>query len=115
MPYVAKYLLFNYISINYSKKSDPTDVIDKWNNWVFNIGSNGYFNGEERRNSFSINGSLSADRVTEDWKINIGLSSNYNESNYDFENDPSITNITRSQHFSGFIAKSITQHWSAGF
>ena len=60
-------------------------MIDKWTNWVFNISSHGFFSGEEKRNSYSISGSLSADRVTEDWKIAFGLSSNYNESNYDFD------------------------------
>ncbi|HDL19256.1 MAG TPA: hypothetical protein ENH29_09390 [Bacteroidetes bacterium] len=112
--YVAKTPLFKDISISYKKKSEIEKVKDKWNYWVFNIGSNGFFNGQESSKSFSINSSLSADRITPDWKISLRLSTDYNENRYSF-GDYSAKIVRRSHDFNSLIVKSLGSHWSAGF
>lgn len=114
MQYVAKTPLFKNISISYKKKSEIEKVKDKWNYWVFNIGSNGFFNGQESSKSFSVNNSLSADRITPDWKISFGLSTDYNENRYSF-GDYSAKIVRRSHDFNSLIVKSLGAHWSAGF
>ena len=46
---------------------------DKWNYWVYQIGGNSSFNGNENNRSGSWDASLNANRETEKWKTNISL------------------------------------------
>lgn len=129
MPHIAKTPLFKDMAISYRKKAAPTDVIDKWNNWVFNINAYGSFNGEESRDSYTLYGSFSADRVTPEWKISTAISTNYKKEKFEFEKKSSIKDeskgkknsieyefedIQRSHSFHGMIAKSINERWSIG-
>jgi len=116
IPYVVKTPISDDINIVFNRKIKPSDavaVMDKWNNWVFNINVNGNINGEQQRNHYSVNGALSADRVTEAWKLSFSMNSNYNETNYDYENYQ-YKSIRRSQNSHVLVAKSITNHWSTG-
>ncbi len=124
MYYVAKTPLADQIEISFKQTVKPTDVIDKWDSWVFRVNSSGYLSGEEFSNWGYLNGSLSAQRITEESKIRMSLSQNYNESNFTYAipsaSDPekdstiTITSITRSQYASALFVKSISEHWSAG-
>jgi hypothetical protein len=80
---------------------------------VFHINVHSFLNGEESRGSYNINGSLSADRVTPEWKISTGLSTDYDENRYDFE-DYNYKSVRRSHRFRGMIVRSINEHWSFG-
>ncbi len=112
--YVSKTPLSEYLSINYLQKTVTNKVVDKWNYWVFNMNANTLLNGEESRKEFSIRGSLSADRVTPDWKTSLNASTDY--SRRDYETDESdISSYRRSQNFQGLIVKSISKHLSTGF
>lgn len=112
--YVAKMPIADKIKIEYSTdKKKSGDVKDDWNFWVYRIGLNGFFNGSKTYSQSYISGSISASRVTAEWKIFARLWSNYNESNYNYI-DETITNIARSQRLSFSLIKSISDHWSAG-
>jgi len=54
-------------------KSDSTaakkPLEDPWDNWVFRIGLNGGFSGEEQRHSYNYSMGLRAKKITKDWKI----------------------------------------------
>jgi hypothetical protein len=89
-------------------------VRDPWNLWTFRTSVRGFFNGESRFSSRSVNGSLSASRITDDWKIQF--SANGNQSRQRFEID-SLTTITSRQEgygLSNLTVKSLSDHWSAG-
>jgi len=111
--YVAKTPLSDYISVNYRLRAEPTVVVDKWDYWVLNTNISGRTNGEEKRKSYSIDGSFSIDRVTPYWKISFGIDTDYNESSYVTE-DGTIHSYRRSQRFQGLIVKSLGEHWSIG-
>jgi hypothetical protein len=113
MRYVSKTPLADHIDIRYEIKTDPTDVKDKWNNWVFNFRFGGYTNGEESRNRYSFYGTFSIDRVTPAWKMAFSLRASYNESNFDYE-DYKASSFTRSQSFESLVVKSLSEHWSIG-
>jgi hypothetical protein len=113
MPYVAKTPLANDISITYTKKRAPEKVVDKWDYWVFKISNSGYVDGEKTSKYYSLNGSLSANRITPEWKIKTSYSTSYNENIYDV-GSRTISSISRSNSFSGFVAKSLGDHWSVG-
>ena len=112
--YMSKTPQADYLSITYRKRAEPTKVIDKWDYWVFNIDTNSRLNGEEQRKSLSFRGSLSADRVTPDWKTSLNISADYNRRDYETD-EGDISSYTRAQDFRGLVVKSISEHWSTGF
>ena len=71
--YVAKTPIAKEISILYSKKEKPAEVKDRWNHWVFSLGINSFLSGEQSTKFNSINGSISANRTTEDWKTHFSI------------------------------------------
>jgi hypothetical protein len=50
----------------------PAPGSDGWNNWVFSVRGSGSFEGEESQREVQTNVSVSADRITPDWKITMG-------------------------------------------
>lgn len=89
-------------------------VADPWNFWVFRVGASGDFEGEESRNRRGVSASLSANRTTERWKINLGGFGRYNEDEFDLEEGERFTAVRRSTEARALIVKSLTEHWSAG-
>ena len=89
------------------------EVKDPWNYWVFRVGANGWFNGQESNKSSNINFNVSAKRVTEKNKFSfrIGFNENKNTFTYDGEDIVSI-NSGKNLNVSDVI--SISDHWSVG-
>ena len=113
--YAVKTPLAEYLNLTYERRVTPVPVVDRWDSWVFRLSGNTNISGEESRNNIGINGSISADRITEELKIRLSFIGNYNERNYyNDRNDEWDKYITRSESFSSQIVKSLTDHWSAG-
>ena len=88
---------------------------DPWNFWVFRIGINGGAGGESQERSFSIRGSLSADRITEKLKIEFDGRGNASRRTIDIDEDSSIIDDRRDYEFEGRIVRSLgLEHWAAG-
>ncbi|KAF0153148.1 MAG: hypothetical protein FD143_588 [Ignavibacteria bacterium] len=90
---------------------------DPWDFWLFRISTNGNFSGEKSYKSLRINTSISANRTTEDLKLNFSLSNNYNESkfNYDTQNgEETYLDTRRSQSANASLVKAIDGNWSWG-
>ncbi|MFW6140689.1 MAG: hypothetical protein ACOC5S_04980 [Acidobacteriota bacterium] len=92
---------------------EPTAVEDKWDFWVFNVRVSGELGGETSQKSKEFGLDLSANRVTPQWKIELGFSGDYEEDHYDYE-DYSITSISEEINFNGLLVKSLSEHWSLG-
>lgn len=88
---------------------------DPWNLWVFRIGAEGSMDGESEERSYSIEGSASADRVSEDLKINFRVSGEYDREEFD-ELDEGETYVNISQDYSArlLVVWSLGDRWSAG-
>ncbi|MBI5218808.1 MAG: hypothetical protein HY958_07755 [Bacteroidia bacterium] len=115
MRYVAKTPLADKIDISYAlQDSGAIDVADKWKNWVFNINLGGYFNGEETYATTSVWGSLSASKITPDWKILFSIFDNYNEKFYIIGDTAHYTSLNESRSLNHLTVKSLGEHWSAG-
>ena len=106
--------LSDFLSVNYSRSSNQKAVTDDWDYWVFRVSVNSFGNGEKQRLYQSLYGSVSANRVTEQWKINVSASSNYSADKYEIDSTLTIKNFRRSQSFSGLVVKSVDDHWSIG-
>lgn len=114
--YLIKTPLWQNLDIKYARTAETEaieEVEDKWNYWIFEIGFNGYLNGEESKESYDIGGDLEANKVTKDIKLDFRLDADYSKSIYEV-NGETITSIHRSYNFNGLSVWSISQHWSAG-
>ena len=91
---------------------------DPWNLWVFRTNMSGQIEGESLERSRRIDGSLSASRTTEAFKIDMNLRGEYEWEEYDFEQDDgSITSrdaSTTEIDGSATAVWSISPHWSWG-
>ncbi|UCG89206.1 MAG: hypothetical protein JSW71_11975 [Gemmatimonadota bacterium] len=88
---------------------------DPWNLWVFRVGADGSFDAESQERAYSISGSASADRVSEDLKINFGLRGEYELEEYDeLEEGESYTSTSEDYSANLLVVWSLSDHWSAG-
>ncbi len=117
LPYISQTRLFDQIQITYDAAAGepvataPAD--DPWNFWIFEVGIDGYMQGEQRTSSYSFSGELSANRTTEAWKIDLEAEARRSRSEFQI-NDTTIADEQRSYEFDGLVVRSLTPHWSAG-
>jgi len=117
LPYAAKTPIRDMIDVSFKQKVKPTDVVDPWKFWVFSLSVGGEFNRESQTKSDSFNLSFSANKVTPDIKLRMGLAAVYQNDEFKYEEDgvaETITSTSESLDFSGVFVKSLGEHWSAG-
>jgi hypothetical protein len=115
--YVADTAIASRLSLRFEAPPSGTSSRrseDPWNFWVFRVGGNGSFEGETSTNQRAASGNVSANRTTDAWKINLNGSAGYRQEHFDLEDEDSFTSIRRSYDGRGLVAKSLTEHWSAG-
>lgn len=113
MRYVAKTPLSKFMKISFTEPLSETVSTDKWDSWVFQASIYGYLQGEKLYKSSYLNGSISASRITKDWKINMSARIRHSVDKYDIDGEM-ITSKTNSTSFNSLIVKSISNHWSYG-
>ncbi len=113
IPFLVKTPLADFISIIFEEKMMPTAVDDRWDFWIFHVSLNGSFSGEKSRDSASLRGNLSANRVTPHSKLRLGISANFDRSNFRTE-EYDISSYSDRKSFGSLYVKSIDEHWSAG-
>ena len=111
--YLSRTPVADQVNISFPHTEKVEQPKDDWDYWVFKLSSSGNFNGEKNYNSKYIYSSISANRTTEDLKLNFSLSNNYSESNYFYDTE-TIANITRSQYANASLIKAIDGNWSWG-
>ncbi len=109
---------FDNFTIKYNapegKSNQVSEKEDPWNYWIFRTSLNGWYNGESSYQNYNFNTRLSANRITEKWKIEFNASNNYHESHYKYGDEEKL-GITRSYYFNHALVKSLTDHWSVGY
>jgi hypothetical protein len=113
MRYVAKTPIAGRVNVAFMDQVKPTAVVDRWKFWVFSVGADAFINGEETYKMEEIFGNFSANRVTEEWKIRLSVSTvsmknTFSVGDYNYES------TMKSQYFSGLAVRSISDHWSVG-
>ncbi len=89
------------------------EVEDPWDLWVFRVNSNFNLDGESRRKSRNLSGSVSASRVSPRWKIS--LSSNINSREQEIELEESTFTDTRTDWgVRPWFVYTLAEHWSVG-
>jgi len=112
--YAMRTPISEFLSVKYDRAAAPKQVHDQWDYWVFRISMNSFGNGEKQRLYQNIYGNISANRITEEWKVNLSASNSYTEDRYDIPSVTTVKNFRRSQSFSGLLVRAIDDHWSAG-
>jgi hypothetical protein len=80
---------------------------------MFRISLSTSLHGQKSMKDQSFSGSVSANRITEDWKIRISAYMHYWENKFEYD-DLTIRSISRGSRLNTLIVKSISDHWSIG-
>jgi len=113
MPYVAKTPLYSEVVIDPTERVEQQVIEDKWDNWVFELQAEPDFEGEEALKELSLRSSVSATKITHNWKLEVDFDHRYTRTKYTFE-DTLYTNYKSYQGLDLLVVKSIGEHWSAG-
>jgi hypothetical protein len=114
MSYVGKTPIARRITVEYLPPDKAGSGRDRWNFWVFSLTGSGRFSGEESYKDQEADFSFSANRVTTESKVRLGVSLDTSKTKYDI-GDEIITGTKSSWDGSGLFVKSLGEHWSAGF
>jgi hypothetical protein len=113
MPYVARTPLYNEVIIQPSEGMAKEEVVDRWNNWVFELEAEPDFEGEESYKELSLRSSISATKITHEWKLEFDFDNRFTRTKYTYED----TVYTKKKSYQGLdllIVKSFGEYWSAG-
>jgi hypothetical protein len=92
----------------------PAVAGDRWNNWVFSLRGSATFEGEESSRERQVGASVSADRITPDWKITLGGELEYEREEFDLDEDVPVKVERRERDFNWLVVKALGEHWSVG-
>jgi hypothetical protein len=87
---------------------------DRWDFWTYSVGGGGNISGESQQSFQSYNSSLTANRITEAWKIRMQAASYYNRSSYTLSGGTTFIAKQRNLSAGALAVKSMTSHWSLG-
>jgi len=87
---------------------------DPWNFWTFRFGLSGNLDIQERRSEQRLNPTLMANRVTDDWKVDVSFWSNLRRQKVQLSDGRIVRNDQDSWRLSSIIVRSITDHVSVG-
>ncbi len=97
-----------------TEQQRPAVTGDRWKNWVFSLRASASIEGEESNRELRLDGSISADRITPDWKITFGGDFEHEREEFDLDEDEPVSVERRERRFSGLAVKALGEHWSAG-
>jgi len=112
-PFIIGSPICNFINLEFKQKLEPMAVEDPWNAWVFSVNLDGRLDQQTTRKTSSFDTNLSAHRVTPNMKIQMGLSADFDERKYEYDDETIISKSDR-KDFSALVVKSISDHWSVG-
>ncbi len=113
MRYVARTPAYKKVNIDYDGEAKVETVVDKWNNWIFEIETSPRFESEESYKEFSFRNSFNASKISEEWKIEVEFDHRLSRTKYTYEAETFVKDKTEIE-MENLIVKSLGPHWSAG-
>ena len=116
LPYLTNTPLLSRFSIFYAADeaaAAPKQLEDSWDSWVFEIEGSGALEKETSRTEFAFDGQLSANRITEEWRIRMRFWGEFEEDRFK-SGDQTIKSQQHEQQFWGQAINSLGPHWSVG-
>ncbi len=117
LPYLSRTQALERIAITSIAPAETTaaqKVVDPWNFWTFSTRLSGYSSGEKSYKTYTLRVRLSANRVTEQWKIRLSAHHSYSEDRFSIGESYSVVNIQRSASGDALVVKSLGEHWAVG-
>jgi hypothetical protein len=122
VPYLTQKDILKDFDVNFTGSSTNVELqpnTDKWNNWIFEVGANTWFSGEESRSNLNLNSRLRARRITDNWKVSFGYNHNYRRNvirTTDDDTGDEVENVfnVESHNMFGTVAYALGDHWSVG-
>jgi len=125
VPYVWHTSVFERLALQYAPPVDSThglmvgEIEDPWNYWVFRVSLRGAMEGESQQRFVSGNASVSANRITEALKVELGVRASGSHSEFDVVDEAEgldTTYISTREAYSldALTVWSLGPHWSAG-
>jgi len=113
MRYVARTPLYKEIEIKSNSELRAKEVVDKWNNWVFELRTSPRFNAEESYRRFFIENAFNISKVTPDIKLEIEFEMGNNKQTFIEDGEESVY-LRKDRALDNLFVKSLGDHWSAG-
>jgi hypothetical protein len=87
---------------------------DPWNLWVYRVRLNGNAESEARSGEYRLFGALSANRITEQLKMEFNAENEYRARRFQLSDGTDRRFILRSAQATSRIVRSVSDHWSVG-
>jgi len=113
MRYVARTPVFSQIKISNDSELKQEEVVDKWNNWVFELRTSPRFNAEQSYRRLYFANSINISRVTPEFKLEIEADQSNNKQQFIYD-DVTTEYIRRQRSMDILLVKSLGSHWSSG-
>jgi hypothetical protein len=92
----------------------PVMVRDPWNAWTFRVGLSGNMNLRETSTNIRLNPAVSADRVTEAWKLGLAGALNLQRNRRELSGGREVRDDRDDWEVEGLLVRSVTGHISVG-
>lgn len=113
MKYVARTPVFSEIEIKHNTSLEQEQVTDKWNNWVFKIGTAPELRVEESNKQLNLSNRSNISKVTPKIKIELELDQDYMQRRV-IDEGKDTTYITNELKGDNLFVYSLGEHWSTG-
>jgi hypothetical protein len=87
---------------------------DPWNLWVFRLAVGGETEGEQRTRATSFDGSFSASRTAEDFKIDLSVRAEFEEDEFELRSGDKVVSRAHEVEGEAIAVWSLGPHWSWG-
>ena len=87
---------------------------DPWNNWVVSVRGSLSAQGEETNREAELSGEVGADRITDAWKVTVGVQFEYLREDFDLDESEPLRASRDEREFDWLVVKSLNDHWSIG-
>lgn len=87
---------------------------DPWNHWIVAMSANTALERQDSQSTMEIEAAVSADRITDHWKISVGGEVGYNEERFDLDEGDEIRSVLQDRELNVLVVKSLGRHWSVG-
>jgi hypothetical protein len=118
MRYVARTPVFSEIEIKHNVDLEEEQVVDRWNNWVFELSTEPMYQSEEANKELFLRNSINISKVTEKLKLNTELEQFYQREkfieNVNTDSANTETYMTNERLMDNLFVFSLNNHWSAG-
>lgn len=89
-------------------------LYDPWNSWTFRVGASGDLDIRETRSISRLNPQFNADRVTDDWKLNLETRFDLRRDRRDLADDRVVRDDRNDWRITALVVRSVGGHMGVG-